>query len=143
MALSANATYELRNTKNMIRGSMQIHTAAKIYKHAIVVVQGTDGVCGPAVNGTSSHFLGLAVQGETTSLAAALTTATYITNCEARLPIISGISAGMVGDTILAYDDAQAGITTTNGPPIGRMTAIDGTSYVWVWLGHLTLGSAS
>lgn len=142
MALSANATYELRNTKNMIRGAMQIKTAAKIYKHAFVVAQGA-GVAGPAVNGTSSHFLGLAVQGETTSLAAALTTATYITNCEARLPIISGISAGMVGDTISAYDDAQAGVTTTNGPPIGRMTAIDGTSYVWVWLGHLTLGSAS
>lgn len=143
MALSGNTTLELRNTGKQMRGALQIVTSGKIWKHALTVVQGGNGKVGPAVDGTSSVFVGLAIEEKVTCSSGALTTAEYIWNCEARIPIASSITAGDVGHTIYAIDDALAGTDTSEGPPIGRMTEIDGTSYVWVWLGHLTLGSAS
>lgn len=143
MALSAATTLLLRNTEGMMRGALAVTTGETIYKHAMVVNQGTNGTMGPAEDAATSHFLGLAIQNYAASVSSAIPSAAYIWNIEARIPIASSITAGNVGDTIYAIDDALAGTDTSEGPPIGRMTAIDGTSYVWVFLGHLTLGSAS
>lgn len=142
MALSANASYELRNTHAAIRVTAVIKTAVKVWKNALLV-NGDDGLVYLPANATTSVFLGIATEGITTSLAGARTTAECWTNVEARIPIKSGITAGDVGHTAYLDSDAAVHQETTLGPPCGRITEVDGTSYVWVWLGHLTLGSAS
>lgn len=146
MALSANRTLQIRNTGNMMNIAYQIKTGVKFYKHAFGVWGGTSKKALLPANATSSHFLGLCDKEYTTSLATALVTANFLYNMEVRAPVLSttGCTTGAVGDTLYcAGSDDDVHMDNTLGPPCGRATEFDGTSYVWVLLGHLTLGNAS
>lgn len=146
MALSANRSIQIRNSGNMMVSKAVIKTSVKVFKHALIVFGETAKKALIPANATTNHFLGLAQQEYTTSLATALVTGNFLFNMEARLPIYSttSLSAGNVGDLVyIRGSDDKVTRQNTQAAACGRMMAIDGTSYAWVLLGHPSIGKAS
>lgn len=144
MALSAAATYQLRNTGNIRWGKRQINTAVKVYKHALLAIPTANQAQLPAT-AAGLHFIGMAQESYTTSLATALTTAVFFWDCEVRLPAGTGCSAGVMEHACYAKADNVIHVVggTSQGPPIGVMKEMDGTSYVWVHLGATALNPST
>lgn len=144
MALSAAATWQLRNTGNIKWGKCQVNTGVKVWKHALLGA-GKDQQAIIASTAASAHFLGVAKETYATSLATALVTAVYFWGCEVRLPASATTTVQWIGKMVVAQsDNVIAGIAgLTQGEPIGVLKELDGTSYVWVDIGAYPLGTTA
>jgi len=136
MALSADTALQFRNTGPLVTGYGTVKTGSTIYKHAMVAFDSGAKIVACA-NTATTHFAGIAIKGY-----AAGTTCEFWTLCEVRLPV-TGVTAGITGDTIYSVDDETIGTATTLGPPVGTLQELDGTSYGWTRLGILTMGNSS
>jgi hypothetical protein len=140
MALSANRTVDIRNVLGQKEGSLLIHTAAVVYKHALIVAHDDGLACLPAANSATTNFLGLAKTGPLTG--DGTETCTYVYDIEAKLPS-ENVTAGNLGATLHCKDDQTVCLTTTLGPVAGVMAQYDATNSVWVWLRGSTHAEAS
>jgi len=141
MALSANTTLSLRNIDGEKRYNAVIVSAAKIYKHAIVV-RTAAGLFKPAANETTTTFAGIATAECDTG--DGTVTCTVFTDVEILMTLVTAITAGDTNKTKLyAVDDASATSEATLGPEIGTMTEYVAANSGWINLRMTPLVSAS
>lgn len=147
MALTANATVNLRNTGAKLKITKTIATSSVIYYKSLCVVNSI-GRAQPAANNTSTHFIGIALGCSTNSFpitgtASGGETVDCYRNIEAQLPLKTGITVGQEGDAMYAADDEEAWDLATLGPEIGWLVEFESASSGWVMLGRKTLVVAS
>lgn len=145
MALSANASYTLRNVQGAMYHSTTVKTSAVIYQHSLVVVDISAGTSKVAANETTTLFLGLATASSTGTFPVTgdgTKTVTTVTNIEVNLPAKTVVTQSNVLGSIYAFDDADVTDLTTRGPAIGIVTEYVGANDVWVWLGQSALSAA-
>ena len=139
-ALSANASYDIRNVLGQKEETITIKTSSVIYKHALVVVDDAGNECLPAANATTTQFMGLAKTGPLTG--DGTVQCTFVYDIDVKLPS-TGLSQGNIGVNVYCSDDALACLTTTLGPVIGTMVGYDATNSIWVHLRGPAFAKAS
>lgn len=119
MALSANRNLVIENEIGSVRYNYTVLTAAKIYKHALVVITAA-GKARPASNLTTTTFVGIAEAECDTG--DGTVTVNVLSNIDVQLPMATAVTVGNTSfSKIYAVDDETAGLLTTLGPEIGVM----------------------
>lgn len=146
MALSANASYTIRNDRAKTFTTVTVATGAIIYQHALVSVKATGNRAIGAQAGTATtyRFVGLAVECSTRSFpctgdtAGTVTVDAYI-GMDVLLPC-TGITDGNVNDAVYAISDDKGHDFSTLGPQIGVLRQFVSATQSWVRLGATALG---
>lgn len=130
MALSADRNLDERNSRGRCLDSHVVKTGSTVYKGSLVVL-GSGGKVYVAANaGTTTRFLGVALEG-----AAAGTTCEYVYGTEMLLPLATGTTVGYVGRAVYCKDDQTVGVATTLGPIAGTLRKLVTTFTGWVAIG--------
>lgn len=141
MALAANTALTTRNRGGMKRLTFTVLSAAKCYKHGLIVITAA-GLAKPAANETTTTFVGIAEAEADTGDGSA--TVTVLTELEVLLPLVTAITVGDTNKTKLyAVDDQTGTAENTLGPEIGTMTQFVAANSGWVQLRMTPIVSAS
>lgn len=146
MALSANASLDVRNVGAVSRQSVVVKTSAVIYHHALVG-RNAAGTLVPLANNPTISFLGLAelraptgsggITGDGTARVDVLTG-----GIEVRITKAATMTVALIEDVCYGADDASVTNLNTLGPAIGTFAEIDST-FAWVRLRSPTMANAS
>lgn len=146
MALTANRTLELANTRGAKYYTSVVTTAAVIYKHAFVVHVASAGTLSAASDATTTRLAMLAVDNPDGSgfpvTGDGSAQVTCVTNIDVLAPTDSVVQ-GDLGDAAYAYDDESATDVNTLGPQLGTIVKYVDASNAWISLGAATMADAS
>ncbi len=136
MPLAAAKGLEMRNTGNIKYYRKQVVTGKTVFQGQWLSLEyASQDKLMPmtAVSGTTMAAVGIAIENNATSLAAALVTAVYFNNCEV-LCDLTGVSVGQVGSYLYAAGDATDKVIglLTRGNPVGILVELQGTSKGWI-----------